>query len=391
MDPVRSCRTALLRHLADELGCPCVLLVPGARRRTQYPTGEDVFPVVQPSPFMYVAGSGVPFYDAVCALHCQTPTTVSAQLLIPCSPSQRIFDGCTPTAFDGDVVDKLQLPAGWPVHYLRTGSDGTTDLSPWIDSATPLPGSAFPLCRSVKTTEEQECISQACTITGQALQRTVRHLRKRWRRGTAVTEAALAQAFRYYCTCGGGGEMSFPPIVASGAHAATLHHVPGESVIEPGRPVILDVGTRCCGYCADITVTVGCAERWKTVHGHVRSALRRLIASLRPGQMWAEVEAEGRRQMAQALQAAGLPPQKLPQLMPHSCGHHLGLDCHDQCGDEKLQVGAALALELGVYVNTEQAALLSLPAGGVRVEDNVILEAGGARNLTSAHVDRLRD
>ncbi len=392
LDPVPSCRTALLRYLTGKhrLQCPCVLLIPGARRLTQYPTGEDVFPVVQPSTFVYVAGNGVPFYNAVCALQCESVDQIKAQLLVPCTPSQRIFDGCTPDRFDGTVAEQLELPHNVPVHYLCTGSSCTTDLTPWISGASSIAKDAFPLCRSVKTAEEHACIQRACDITGLALQRTVRHLRKRWQRGKTVTEAALAQAFRYYCTSGGGGEMSFPPIVAGGVHAATLHHVPGTRPVAANRPVILDVGTRCCGYCADITVTVGCTGKWKIVHDKVRSALRRLIASLRPGQMWSDVEKAGESQMKQALREAGLPEEQLPQLMPHSCGHHLGLDCHDRCGDQPLQVGAVLALELGVYVTPEQQQQLGVPAGGVRVEDNVILEEGGARNLTSAHVDSLR-
>ena len=252
LDPVPSCRTALLRYLTDQhlLQCPCVILVPGSRRRTQYPTGEDVFPVVQPSTFVYVAGHGVPFYDAVCALQCESVDQIKGQLLVPCTPSQRIFDGCTPDRFDGTVVETLELPHNVPVHYLHTGTTSTTDLTPWISGASPLATDAFPLCRSVKTAEEHACIQRACDITGLALQRTVRHLRKRWERGKRISEAALAQAFRYYCTSGGGGEMSFPPIVASGVHAATLHHVPGTEPVAADRPVIgmTSLGSSCLSY-----------------------------------------------------------------------------------------------------------------------------------------------
>ena len=82
--------------------------------------------------------------------------------------------------------------------------------------------------------------------------------------------------------------------------------------------------------------------------------------------------------------------------MPHSCGHHLGLDCHDHCDASPLRSGAALALELGVYLpgrphpRVRRSTVEAAGPGGVRVEDNVILTDTGARNLTHRHVAELR-
>ena len=62
--------------------------------------------------------------------------------------------------------------------------------------------------------------------------------------------------------------------------------------------------------------------------------------------------------------------------MVHGTGHGIGLDVHEppllDRGGPPLLVGDALTIEPGLY---------SQAVGGVRVEDMVIVQADGCRNL----------
>ena len=48
--------------------------------------------------------------------------------------------------------------------------------------------------------------------------------------------------------------------MASGPNSASPHHEPGDRVIEPGEPLLLDIGGRRAGYNSDITRTVWIAD-----------------------------------------------------------------------------------------------------------------------------------
>ena len=50
--------------------------------------------------------------------------------------------------------------------------------------------------------------------------------------------------------------LALPPIVAAGANGARPHHHPGEYQLKAQEPIIIDMGARVAGYCADLTRTV---------------------------------------------------------------------------------------------------------------------------------------
>jgi len=66
----------------------------------------------------------------------------------------------------------------------------------------------------------------------------------------------------------------------------------------------------------------------------------------------------------------------------HRVGHGLGLEVHE---DPSLDPGGATVLEEGMVVTIEPG--VYLPGwGGVRIEDDVVVDASGGRLLT--HADR---
>ena len=70
-----------------------------------------------------------------------------------------------------------------------------------------------------------------------------------------LTERQVAWEIEKRLREGGAEGLAFPPIVAAGPNSARPHHHPGDYPLKAGEPIIIDMGARVDGYCADITRT----------------------------------------------------------------------------------------------------------------------------------------
>ena len=88
--------------------------------------------------------------------------------------------------------------------------------------------------------------------------------------------------------------------------------------------------------------------------------------------------------------------------MPHSIGHHLGLDVHDCAGlsrDElgrsenfKLSAGMVITIEPGIYIQMDNERIGKKWLGtGVRIEDDILVTETGNENLTISAVKEIAD
>ncbi|USS40779.1 aminopeptidase P family protein [Thermococcus aggregans] len=167
--------------------------------------------------------------------------------------------------------------------------------------------------------------------------------------------------------------VSFSPIVASGKNAANPHHSPGERKIRRGDFVILDFGARYKGYCSDITRTVAIGyanEKLKEIYEIVKEAQERAFQSVREGIKAKEVDMAARNYIAS---------KGYGEYFIHRTGHGLGLEIHEepyisQTNERVLENGMTFTIEPGIYVPN---------LGGVRIEDDVVVEKKGKR-LTNA-------
>jgi Xaa-Pro aminopeptidase len=142
--------------------------------------------------------------------------------------------------------------------------------------------------------------------------------------------------------------------------------------LEPGDLLLLDFGAIVDGYCADLTRTVVIGppaplqrERYQAVWDAQRSA----IAGLRPGLSGKDADALARG----SLDRAGL-----GAAFRHSLGHGIGLEVHEDprmaaTAEGLLPAGAVVTVEPGVYFEGW---------GGIRLEDDVLLEANGPSLLS---------
>ena len=171
-----------------------------------------------------------------------------------------------------------------------------------------------------------------------------------------------------------GGTLSFESLVQSGPNSALPHMRPTSRKLAEGDFVLLDFGGAFDGYRADTTrmAVVGePTERHKEIHGLVLAAHDAAIAAVRAGTTTGSVDAAAR----QLIDAAGM-----GDLFFHRVGHGLGLEAHE---DPSLDPGSATVLEAGMVFTIEPG--IYIPGwGGVRIEDDVVVERSGCRLLTKA-------
>jgi len=224
------------------------------------------------------------------------------------------------------------------------------------------------LIRAVKEPEEVAALERAQDLTDRAFE----YVEERLRPG--MTENEVAWELEKYIREHGGEGLAFDTIVGAGPNGARPHHRAGESVISEGQPIVIDMGAKVDGYCADMTRTVYLGkqdDQFKKIYDIVLSAqltAENLIASGVSGD-----EADGYAR--KIIDDAGY-----GESFGHSLGHGIGLFVHELPRLSKgqkntLEDGMVFSVEPGIYVTGW---------GGVRIEDLVVLENGRARVITKA-------
>jgi Xaa-Pro dipeptidase len=171
----------------------------------------------------------------------------------------------------------------------------------------------------------------------------------------------------------GADGLAFEPIVLAGAAAADPHgSASPDRRLERGKALLVDFGASWGGYMADITRTffVGSADaEARDIYEAVRAAneLGRTIAA--PPMTLDELD----RRVTASMRDAGF-----GDLVLTKTGHGLGLDVHEA---PQVMVGNMAAMEPGMVFTIEPS--LFRPGDiGVRIEDDVLVTAGGAESLT---------
>ena len=136
----------------------------------------------------------------------------------------------------------------------------------------------------------------------------------------------------------------------------------------------MDFGCVYGGYCSDMTRTVCVGrptEEMERVYETVLKAQLAGIAAARAGVTGAEIDGAAR----EVIRRAGY-----GDYFGHSFGHSVGVEIHESPNaspgnHEPMPAGAVVSAEPGIY----------LPGRfGVRIEDVIVLEEGGCRDITKA-------
>ncbi|HEX2194901.1 MAG TPA: Xaa-Pro peptidase family protein [Candidatus Limnocylindria bacterium] len=216
-----------------------------------------------------------------------------------------------------------------------------------------------------KDLDEVAAIERACALTDRCLG----HLLGIVRPGTAESEVAweIADWFRQ----NGAEALAFEPLVLAGPRAAMPHGRPSGASLTVGQALLIDFGCQVDGYRSDMTRTVYFGRpdaEARRRYQAVREAQERAFEAVAVGVAGTDVDAVARDSLARA---------GLGEAFTHGLGHGIGLETHEEprllTWDRPLEEGMVFTLEPGVYFPGEM---------GIRIEDDVVLEASGPRRLT---------
>jgi Xaa-Pro aminopeptidase len=353
-------RLARAQALANTQGLAAVLIGVGADLR--YFTGYNALPLERLTMLM-IPASGAPRLVAprleaapargcvaVAAGHVEVSTWEETE--DPVALVARLVHGIPGNADDRGiriaVSDRLwamfvlRLQAALPMAHFTLGSTVSRQL------------------RIVKDPEEVELLRTAALAADRVIDQIATG------RLVGRSEADVSQEIRDRLVAEGHDEAEFA-IVGSGPNSASPHHEAAERVIQPGEPIVLDIGGPRAGYASDTTRTIwvtggdpvrGPDPEFLHIYELVQRAHAEATAAVRPGVPAASVDA-----VARALITGG---GYGPQFM-HRVGHGIGLEGHEDPylvagNSEPLQAGMAFSIEPGIYLEGRY---------GVRIEDIV--------------------
>jgi len=255
--------------------------------------------------------------------------------------------------------------------------------------------------RMVKDAYEIQQLRDAVDATITGFERVVRELPRaiEHKRGERVVEASFDGHAREE-----GNAVGYETIAASGPNATTLHWIRNDGQVRRGDLLLLDAGVEVESlYTADITRVLPIDGEFTDVQRRVYEVVLEAadagFAVARPGAKFIDVHNAAMDVIEKRLNEWGIVPpaededaRLYRRWMVHSTSHHLGLDVHD-CAAAKRELymegelvpGMVFTIEPGLYFKPGDLAVPEELRGiGVRIEDDVLVTADGAENLSIA-------
>ncbi len=231
----------------------------------------------------------------------------------------------------------------------------------WVDA-----GDLVSTLRAIKSDAEIALLRRAFDITVTAFNQVSSSIKP------GDTEEEIARKLEQTMVDLGAEGPSFPTIVAAGTNAARPHHEPGKTVIQEGEPIVIDMGAKFEGYCADLTRTIWVGEpddRLNELYPIVENAVEVVFERLNPGVSGSEMDEFARTSIEE---------QGHGEAFSHGLGHGVGLRVHEAPSASKtskdvMQPGNTITIEPGVYYPDW---------GGIRIEDVVLFTNDGYEILT---------
>lgn len=238
--------------------------------------------------------------------------------------------------------------------------------------------------RQQKSDEEIGWITEALRIAEAGMERAREILQEsrpdakrllRWEGDVLTSERLRGEIEAVIARHGGIAEHS---IVAGGVQACDPHEQ-GSGPLRSREAIVIDLFPRsqASGYYGDLSRTF--------VKGEPSEPLRRLYETVAAGKRWVlEAMREGvdgralHRRLVLRFAGAGYPTERRQGRWVgffHGTGHSLGLEIHEppRFAAGRFRAGQVMTVEPGLYYPD---------IGGVRLEDLVVVEKGGIRNLT---------
>jgi Xaa-Pro aminopeptidase len=251
--------------------------------------------------------------------------------------------------------------------------------------------------RLVKDADELAILREASKINVEGHKRVMRLLKP------GLFEYQVQAEIEYEWTRRGARSPAYGSIVASGANATILHYHDNDRKMKDGDLLLLDAGCEFKFYASDITRTFPVngtfSPEQRQIMDIVAEAHAEVIRIARPGLLYNKLHETADEVLLQGLISLKLlkggvkalrETKAVKRYYPHSSGHWLGLDTHDQAPyvDErgnwlKLREGMVLTVEPGLYFMKNDTSVPAEYRGiGVRIEDDIAVKKGAAEILT---------
>ncbi len=266
-----------------------------------------------------------------------------------------------PTLLDDLSVKRLGFESQHLTVDQLNSLTSATDGVEWV----PLKDTVETL-RVIKDEREIEALRRSAALTDASFAHLLTVLKP------GMTEREAAWEIESYMRTHGASKVAFDLIVAAGPNGALPHARPGDTIIEEGHPIVIDIGCQLDGYCSDMTRTICLGQpsaKYLQVWDIVLKAQEAAEAGIRSGISGVEADALARNVIAQA---------GYGEHFGHGLGHGVGLAVHEQprasrLSNDILQANMSVTVEPGIYLPGEF---------GVRIEDLVIVRENSVEILT---------
>lgn len=221
--------------------------------------------------------------------------------------------------------------------------------------------------RAVKSKIELQKITKAQSISEEVLEKALGFLK------TDITEIEVASFINKEFKKRGVSILAFDTIVAFGKSTSDIHHEPNTNKLKKGDTIMFDFGCTVGGYCSDMTRTYFWGQpnkKQKEVYLSVLNAMDKSLSLLEKGERGCEVVDKVARDL--------LYKQYGKKSFPHTLGHGVGTAIHEwphfrPNTKDMVPTGAVMTVEPAVYIKNW---------GGVRIEDMILVQKKGIKNLT---------
>ena len=232
--------------------------------------------------------------------------------------------------------------------------------------------------RMRKDESELATMQEAIDLTGRALHHVLTRL------APGQMEYQAQAEFEYAIRYGGAEGTAFATIAGSGLNGCMLHYDTNHCRMEDGKLLLMDLGAKVRGYCADITRTYPVNGRYtprqKEIYDIVLAANRAVAKAARPGVTLAQLNDICKQTLADGLIRIGKieSAEEIGRYYMHGVSHHLGIDTHDATGPDALALAPGMVItdEPGLYIDEEEI--------GIRIEDDLLITKDGCTVLSEA-------
>ncbi len=272
----------------------------------------------------------------------------------------------------------------------------------------------FAQMRLAKSPMEQRLLQHAIDISIEAHQRA-------WAAAASAkweyeVDAVMAYTFKLR----NADNWGYPDIVGCGPNATTLHYQESQGPVKSGELLLMDVGAEYDHYSADITRTFPVNGKFSPVQAEVYQivydAQEAVARATKPGATLSDVNRAGTEVIKDGLLKLGLITDRNSMQyrlwFMHGTSHWLGMNVHDVGSGSKMVSGSVFTNEPGIYVRLD--AFDQMPFGwkqedwdkfraavrpafekykgiGVRIEDDLLVTADGAKWMSEALPRKISD